>query len=126
MKFVLSLTLKCFIFVSASLGIYLTLVNAINPFEAISYFTTLVNGYAVISYLFFIFNLIVKKYPSGLLVFIKQNLMVFLLLTLIVYSFVLIPYIAENQLNYQIFSFKDIVIHYAVPLLVVVDYALFS
>jgi hypothetical protein len=110
----------------AIFGIYLTLVNVVNPFEIMSYFTTLVNGYAVISYLFFIFNLIVKKYPSSLLVFIKQNLMVFLLLTLMVYSFVLIPYISDNQLNYQIFSLKDIVIHYAVPLLVVVDYALFS
>ncbi|MGA0875406.1 MAG: Pr6Pr family membrane protein [Bacilli bacterium] len=126
MKLAFSLIFKCFIFMLAIFGIYLTLVNAVNPFETISYFTTLVNGYAVISYLFFIFNLIVKKYPSSLLVFIKQNLMVFLLLTLMVYSFVLIPYITDNQLNYQIFSLKDLVIHYAVPLLVVVDYALFS
>jgi hypothetical protein len=126
MKFALSLAFKSFIFVLAIFGIYLTLVDAVNPFEAISYFTTLVNGYAVMSYLFFIFNLIFKKYPTGLLVFMKQNLMVFLLLTLVVYSFVLIPYIADHQLNYQIFSLKDIVIHYAVPLLVVLDYALFS
>lgn len=126
MKITLSLLFKLLIFSLSTLGVYLTVRDAAYPIEALSYFTTIINIFTAFFYALFIIELVLRKNPRPLLRFFKQSLMVYLILTMLVYSFILIPYIIEEQINYQIFSGKDLLIHYVVPISVLVDYVWFE
>jgi hypothetical protein len=125
-KHYLSIAFKIFILSFTTFGLYLTIQDALNVIEVLSYFTSFVNLLTALLYILFLLNLMFRKLPSDWLYFFKQTLIVFLTLTTIVYSFVLIPYIADYNLAYEIFSLKDIFIHYIVPLIVILDYAWFD
>lgn len=107
-------------------GLFLTLKDALRPLEVLSYFTTVINVMTAMVYAWILVGFFLNKPSSTLQRFFKQTLMVYLMLTLIVYSFVLIPYILQNHILYQIFSLKDTLIHYVVPILVFLDYAIFD
>lgn len=126
MKITLSFLFKLLIFSLSTLGVYLTVRDAAYPIEALSYFTTIINIFTAFFYGLFIIELVLRKNPRPLLRFFKQSLMVYLVLTMLVYSFILIPYITEQQIDYQIFSGKDLLIHYVVPIGVLVDYVWFE
>lgn len=126
MKLTLSFLFKLFIFSLSTLGVYLTVRDAAYPIEAFSYFTTIINIFTAFFYALFIIEVVLRKTPRPLLRFFKQSLMVYLIITMLVYSFVLIPYIIDEQINYQIFSGKDILIHYLIPVSVLVDYVWFE
>jgi len=126
MKRTLSFLFKLIIFSLSTLGVYVTLKDALYPFEALSYFTTIINILTALFYSFFIIELVLSKVSSALLRYFKQSLMVYLIITMVVYSFILIPFIVEEQINYQIFSSNDLLIHYVVPVLVLIDYASFD
>ena len=126
MKHYLSLGFKFFIIAITVLGLYLTIEDALNIIEVLSYFTSFVNLLTAGLYILFFFHQIFRKSSSNWVHFFKQTLIVFLTLTTIVYSFVLIPYISDHHIAYQIFSLKDIFIHYLVPFIVILDYALFD
>jgi hypothetical protein len=126
MKLTLSFLFKLFIFSLSALGVFLTVRDAAYPIEALSYFTTIINIFSALFYALFIIELVLRKTPRPWLRFLKQSLMVYLVMTMLVYSFILIPYIIEEQINYQIFSSKDLLIHYVVPISVLVDYVWFE
>jgi hypothetical protein len=126
MKLTLSFLFKLFIFSLSALGVFLTVRDAAYPIEALSYFTTIINIFSALFYALFIIELVLRKTPRPWLRFLKQSLMVYLFMTMLVYSFILIPYIIEEQINYQIFSSKDLLIHYVVPISVLVDYVWFE
>jgi hypothetical protein len=126
MKRTLSFLFKLIIFSLSTLGVYVTLKDALYPFEALSYFTTIINILTALFYSFFIIELALSKVSSALFRYFKQSLMVYLIITMVVYSFILIPFIVEEQINYQIFSSNDLLIHYVVPVLVLIDYASFD
>ena len=126
MKLTLSFLFKLLIFSLSTLGVYLTIKDTIYPLEALSYFTTIINILTALFYGFFIIELALRKNRSPLLRFFKQSLMVYLILTMFVYSFVLIPYILEEQVNYRVFSGEDLLIHYVVTFAVLVDYVWFD
>lgn len=126
MKLTLSFLFKLFIFSLSALGVFLTVRDAAYPIEALGYFTTIINIFSALFYALFIIELVLRKTPRPWLRFLKQSLMVYLVTTMLVYSFILIPYIIEEQINYQIFSSKDLLIHYVVPISVLVDYVWFE
>jgi hypothetical protein len=126
MKLTLSFLFKLIIFSLSTLGVYLTIKDAVYPTEALSYFTTIINIFTALCYVFFIIELVLRKGRSPLLRFFKQSLMVYLIITTVVYSFILIPFIVEEQISYQIFSGEDLLIHYVVPLAVLIDYVFFD
>jgi hypothetical protein len=82
--------------------------------------------FTILLFALLIILMVVGKKPNRLVRFFKQSLMVQLILTLFIYSFVLIPYITEQQIDYQIFSIEDIIIHYVTPVAVLLDYAWFD
>jgi len=125
-KNILSIAFKFLILSVTLFGLYLTINDAVNIIEVLSYFTSFVNVLTALLYTLFLLNQIFKKKPSHWIHFFKQTLIVFLSLTTIVYSFVLIPYISDHQIPYQIFSIKDIFIHFIVPFFVILDYAFFD
>jgi hypothetical protein len=126
MKVTLSFLFKLLIFSLSTLGVYLTVRDAAYPIEALSYFTTIINIFTAFFYAFFIIELVLRKGPRPLLRFFKQSLMVYLIMTMLVYSFILIPFITAEQINYQVFSGKDLLIHYVVPIIVLIDYFWFE
>jgi hypothetical protein len=126
MKRTLSFLFKLVIFSLSTLGVYVTLKDALYPFEALSYFTTIINMLTALFYAFFIVEMVLRKDSSRLFRYFKQSLMVYLIITMVVYSFILIPFIVEEQINYQIFSVNDVLIHYIVPLTVLIDYGWFD
>ncbi len=126
LKKTLSFIFKLFTFSLTVYGLYLTLKDTPLIGEVLSYFTTLVNVLTGLMYVFFILDLVLNQGQNRLLRYFKQSLIVYLMLTLLVYSFVLIPYILANDVHYEIWSIKDLIIHYAVPLMVILDYVFFE
>jgi hypothetical protein len=108
MKLTLSFLFKLLIFSLSTLGVYLTIKDTVYPLAALSYFTTIINILTALFYGLFTIELALRKNRSPLLRFFKQSLMVYLIMTMLVYSFVLIPYILEEQLNYRVFSGEDL------------------
>lgn len=126
MKTAISFIFKLLVFSLSALGVYLIVKDSIYPLEVFSYYTTVVNMFTILLFALLIILMVVGKKPNRLVRFFKQSLMVQLILTLFIYSFVLIPYITEQQIDYQIFSIEDIIIHYVTPVAVLLDYAWFD
>lgn len=126
MRIVLSFAFKLLVFSLSALGVYLTVKDSTYPLEVFSYYTTIVNVMTILLFALLLILMVVRKNSPPIVRFFKQSLMVQLILTLFVYSFVLIPYITEQQIEYQIFSIEDIIIHYATPIAVLLDYAWFD
>jgi hypothetical protein len=126
MKTAISFIFKLLVFSLTALGVYLTVKDSSYPLEVFSYYTTVVNVFTILLFALLMMLMVVRKNPSPLVRFFKQSLMVQLIITLFIYSFVLIPYITEQQIDYQIFSIEDVIIHYITPLIVILDYAWFD
>jgi hypothetical protein len=126
MRHTLSILFKLSVTVLSGYGLYLTLFTGGVLIENFSYFTTQANFWTWLTYMIFTLQLIIKKPLGKRATYFKQLWMVMLILTSVVYSFVLIPYLSINQIDYPIASIKDLIIHYAVPASVVMDYILFD
>lgn len=112
---------------SAIYGIGLNLVGASNIIEQLSYFTLVSNmavALVMILGLLQIYNLI-KLNQTYLRVF-KGATIISALTTVLIYSFVLIPYLRTNNIDYEIFSLEDLLLHYITPGFVLLDYLLFD
>lgn len=107
-------------------GLFLVFTSYQKPIEAFGYFTTQVNILVFLAYFYYLIRLQFFKNKTRRSVFVKQALLVYVLLTMIVYAFVIIPFITNNDVNYEVGSFKDILIHFVTPALVCIDYALFD
>jgi hypothetical protein len=117
---------KLIVFIISGYGLFLVFTLDYHPVEVISYFTTQVNGLVFLSYLYYLIRLQFFKNKSRRSVFVKQALLVYVLLTIIGYPFVIIPFITNNNVDYEVGSLKDILIHFVTPLLVCIDYAFFD
>jgi hypothetical protein len=126
MKTFLSLIFKTALLTVTIYGLFLVFNVPTNGLEVLAYFTTMANIFTGIVLVFSILSMVVYKKESQAVLYFKQAVLVFLILTTLVYSFLLIPYILNNDINYEIWSLKDVVIHYIVPVGVMMDYGLFS
>ena len=108
-------------------GIAINLVGSTNILELMSYFTMISNLMVVVVLLLsslVLFKLI--KIDDQLLRKIKGATIVATILMMIVYNFVLIPYMRVNIPTYQIYSLKDIFIHFLSPIIILADYLFFD
>jgi hypothetical protein len=126
LRYVLNYLYKFLILGVSFYGLYLTLSSSVDAIETLSYFTTQVNVLVFLSYFYYLIRLTFFKKKQRRNVFVKQGLLVYGLITTIVYSFLLIPYILNNQIDYEVGSLKDIILHYVVPFALFVDYGLFD
>jgi hypothetical protein len=108
-------------------GIIINLIGATSILELMSYFT-MVSNLMVVAVLLLsslvLFKLI--KIDDQLLRKIKGATIVATILMMIVYNFVLIPYMRVNIPTYQIYSLKDIFIHFLSPIIILADYLFFD
>jgi hypothetical protein len=107
-------------------GLFLIFTSYQKPIEAFGYFTTQVNILVFLSYFYYLIRLQFLSNKTQRNMFVKQALLVYVLLTMIVYAFVIIPYITNNDVIYEVGSSKDIIIHLVTPTLVCIDYAMFD
>lgn len=108
-------------------GIIINLIGATSILELMSYFTMVSNLMVVAALLLsalIFFKLI--KIDDQLFRKIKGATIVAAILMLVVYNFVLIPYMRVNIPTYQIYSIKDIFIHFLSPIIILMDYLLFD
>jgi hypothetical protein len=126
MKNFFNLLFKLILLTITIYGLYLTFNVEASPLEVIGYFTSMVNVFTAMVYIFLIIGFTLNRKESKSIRFYRQVLMVYLLLISLVYSFVLIPYILLNNIDYSIWSDKDAIIHYLVPLMVWLDYGFFA
>jgi hypothetical protein len=126
MKSLFSFSYKVLILLTTAYGLVLTFQVEYSILEVFSYFTTLINLFTFFVYFTLVLIILIGKKESNLLKYFKQALLIFLILTSLVYSFVLVPYLMSNPIPYQMWSTKDLLIHYIVPLAVIVDYAFWT
>jgi hypothetical protein len=126
MRSVINFISKFIVFLVSGYGLFLVITSYQPPIEAVAYFTTQVNILAFLAYFYYLIRLLFFKRKSRRSVFVKQALLVYVLLTMIVYAFVIIPFIRNNDVNYQIGSIKDMLIHFITPSLVFIDYLIFD
>ena len=108
-------------------GIAINLIGSTNMLELMSYFTMISNLMVlVVLSLSALVLLKVIRLDERLLNKIKHSIIVASILMLLVYNFVLIPYMRINVPTYQIYSLKDIFIHYLSPLIILTDYIIFD
>lgn len=108
-------------------GIIINLIGATSILELMSYFTMVSNLMVVVVLLLsslVLFKLI--KIDDQLLRKIKGATIVATILMMFVYNFVLIPYMRVNIPTYQIYSLKDIFIHFLSPIIILADYIIFD
>jgi hypothetical protein len=108
-------------------GIAINLIGSRNILELMSYFTMISNLMVlVVLSLSALVLLKVIRLDERLLNKIKHSIIVASILMLLVYNFVLIPYMIINVPAYQIYSLKDIFIHYLSPIIILADYVIFD
>jgi hypothetical protein len=126
MRSVINFISKFIVFLVSGYGLFLVITSYQLPIEAVAYFTTQVNILVFLAYFYYLIRLLFFKRKSRRSVFVKQALLVYVLLTMIVYAFVIIPFIRNNDVNYQIGSIKDMLVHFITPSLVFIDYLIFD
>ena len=95
--------------------------------ELMSYFTMISNLMVVLVLsLNALLLLKVIRLDERLLIKIKCSTIVATVLMMLVYNFVLIPYLRVNIPTYQIYSLKDIFIHFLSPIIILADYIIFD
>jgi hypothetical protein len=108
-------------------GIAINLVGSRNMLELMSYFTMISNLMVVLVLsLNALVLLKVIRIDERLLIKIKCSTIVATVLMMLVYNFVLIPYLRVNIPTYQIYSLKDIFIHFLSPIIILADYLFFD
>jgi len=108
-------------------GIAINLIGSTNMLELMSYFTMISN---LMTLVVLMLNALVLlkmiRVNQHLLRKIKSATIVATVLMMLVYNFVLIPYLRVNLPTYQIYSLKDIFIHYLSPIILLIDYLVFD
>ena len=122
-----SITYKIIGAILVAYGIAINLVGSTNILELMSYFTMISNlmVVAVLS-LAALFLLKVIKINEPLFRKIKGATIVATILMMVVYNFILIQYLRINIPSYEIYSIKDIFIHFLSPIIILLDYLLFD
>ena len=129
-----SIIFKAVLVIGCVTGLILNLVQSGNPASLISYYTIQSN---LVCLVLFVFLLILESRAlsvpapaawrnSPWLSLLKGGCTVYILLTFLVYNFVLAPGIAELSTSYQLYSLQDLLVHYFSPLMVLLDYFLFD
>ena len=108
-------------------GVGLTIINSFNYLESFSYFTTQSNTLATV----FFISLVVfggRQIPIDhrIVTILKGTLTLGLLVTMLVYHLVLRPILAELYVEYVVFGPQDLIVHYVMPLLVLLDFGFFD
>jgi hypothetical protein len=122
-----SITYKIIGAILVAYGIAINLVGSTNVAELMSYFT-MISNLMVVAVLSLAALVLLKviKIEESLFRKIKGATIVATILMMVVYNFILIQYLRINIPSYEIYSIKDIFIHFLSPIIILLDYLLFD
>ncbi|MGD9964373.1 MAG: Pr6Pr family membrane protein [Candidatus Izemoplasmatales bacterium] len=112
--------LRIIIFSLATIGFIWNTLRFDSPLKQLTYFTIQSNILVAFVYLV----LLLKKEETKLLIILKRQATVAIILTGLVYNFILKPYLGD--FDYTPNTLPDLLVHSITPLLVFVDYLVFS
>lgn len=112
--------LRIIIFSLATIGFIWNTLRFDSPLKQLTYFTIQSNILVAFVYLV----LLLKKEETKLLIILKRQATVAIILTGLVYNFILKPYLGD--FDYTPNTLPDLLVHSIIPLLVFVDYLVFS
>lgn len=123
-KSVFSCLFKLGLAIFGALGIIVQVIDSPDPLGALSYFTSLSNIYCVILCAVFGIMIIAGKDPtSSTCLMFKGSSTIMIMITHIVFHYIIFP---NEKLNFNTFSYHNIMAHYVVPLGMLADYILFD
>jgi hypothetical protein len=95
-----------------------------NGFETIGYFTTQM---VFFSGIIFVFGTLFhqRMQVSKVYHFFYRGVVVSSVVVMFVYVVVLVPFVLENNVNYEVFSLNDLLAHIFIPIAILGDYFLF-
>jgi len=111
---------RTIIIISATTGFILNSLGSTTPFKQFAYFTLQSNVLVAIVYLV----LLLKKEENKVLRIVRNQTVVAIILTGLVYNLMLRPYISGN--DYSPDTLSDILVHTLTPILVLLDFLFFS
>ncbi|MCL2115326.1 MAG: Pr6Pr family membrane protein [Methanobrevibacter sp.] len=119
----LPLAIKVIIICFSIIGLYYSIGLNKKKFKKVSfiYFTNLNLVFCIIYFVFSIF-----VYNNKLLNDINGFIILSATVTMIVYQFVLVPKYQKIGNSYKVFSPTNIVVHYVIPLLVILNWFIFT
>jgi len=123
----LNIVFKIFIVIISLIGLYLNFNNqkAFNLMPLISYFTILSSLLCLIHYLYVSIKMLLN-YNNEYNTISKGSLIICLTVTFLIFHFVLRP-MSFSMINAKyLMSWANIIVHYLVPILVIIDWLIFD
>jgi hypothetical protein len=116
---------KLLIITASLFALYLTFFKPYFDVSMLGYFTTHVLLMVFFLYLFRFFKIFKDQSDDHHHGYFIQIVLVYSFFLLIVYSFVVFPYASFHLIEYPVGTFKDNIIYFLIPALLLLDYSLF-
>jgi hypothetical protein len=126
MKRSISLTFKLIVALAAFAGVAWQIFSHDRIIEMLSYFTIQSNLIAAFLFSYLFYSELTNKTNPSWVHLVKGGVTVALLITFLVYHFVLRQAISEMESGYDVLGGADLFVHYIVPILVALDWVIFS
>lgn len=125
---------RILIIISTFYGVYcgVFLVSGETNFGFLLYYTTQSNLWCFLLYVYIVMGMIrqmINHQPVSKNLcsyWLKGGLTSAIIVTFLLYQFIIIPYCLENGAAHQMFSPSDIAVHYVSPFLIFLDYMMFD
>lgn len=123
---------RILIIISTAYGVYcgIFLVSGETNFSFLLYYTTQSNLWCFLLYVYIVLRMVSQmiKHQSVPKIlcssWLKGGLTSAILVTFLLYQFIIIPYCLEHGAAHQMFSSSDIAVHYLSPFLIFIDFLL--
>jgi hypothetical protein len=125
MKTVAAIGYRLSVLMMSLISLFSLYDNGLPWLETTSYFTTLIHLLTVAVLVNILFISLFQLNVNGFIYYVYQASIILLVLTMLVYGLVLLPYLLNQDSSYPWFSFEDTMVHFVIPMLMVADYFLF-
>lgn len=112
---------------SALAGLTLQFLHSEKILATLSYYTVLSNLFVLLLFIYIVYLYDIKQQqiPTSYSI-LKGSATVGIFLTFIIYHFVLRPVLISSGFEYSPYSISDLLVHYLVPIMTLLDYLLFD
>lgn len=125
MKTILAIGYRSGVLLISLISLFSLYDNELPWLETTSYFTTLIHLLTIAVLVNIIFISFFQLSVNGFIYYMYQASIILLVLTMLVYAFILLPFLLTQDGTYPAFSFEDTMVHFGIPILMVADYFLF-
>src|SRR5690554_6740485 len=121
------LIFRLFLVVFTITGVTLQFIHSTNFLATLSYYTVLSNFSVLFLFIYVVYYFDIKHHTiSAKYSILKGSATIGIFLTFLVYHFILRPVLLSTESSYAPYSFSDLLVHYVVPLMTLLDYILFD